>query len=400
MKVQRSIPTGVGTTREGFPPHHARPVHPHRCGDNTNLAALHAGFDGPSPQVWGQQRRPRRGAGLSRSIPTGVGTTRRSRSSRWTGSVHPHRCGDNATERTSAVAQNGPSPQVWGQRAGGRLRRVGQRSIPTGVGTTGSMVFPVAGRPVHPHRCGDNTKPPIWPGPEPGQSPQVWGQPDLRASLWLAWRSMPTGVGTTGSPVPSLRSRSVHPHRCGDNHIVLPPIRELDGPSPQVWGQPQLDLGRPRGRRSIPTGVGTTTGVAVPEASPTVHPHRCGDNQGNVPVNCTTNGPSPQVWGQHLKNPIQRFTRRSIPTGVGTTTETNTSRGGEPVHPHRCGDNKSSQSNRGVLAGPSPQVWGQRAERTARHRAVRSIPTGVGTTAPYRCTRCRRPVHPHRCGDN
>jgi len=51
------------------------------------------------------------------------------------------------------------------------------------------------------------------------------------------------------------------------------------------------------------------------------------------------------------------------------------------VHPHRCGDNSAYCLCADGLSGPSPQVWGQRPGLLNLGRKLRSIPTGVGTTA-------------------
>ena len=49
----------------------------------------------------------------------------------------------------------GPSPRAWGLLDGGLLRGHGERSIPTGVGTTAFPVYGVLLPTVHPHGRGD-----------------------------------------------------------------------------------------------------------------------------------------------------------------------------------------------------------------------------------------------------
>ncbi len=91
-----------------------------------------------------------------RSIPTGVGTTRDFFSTLRLAAVHPHGRGDYGVGRAGGWTAPGPSPRAWGllvdhsnlvlhsgpsPRAWG-LHRVElevlqpERSIPTGVGTT------------------------------------------------------------------------------------------------------------------------------------------------------------------------------------------------------------------------------------------------------------------------
>ncbi len=93
-----------------------------------------------------------------RSIPTRVGTTNEVAACRFRIAVHPHACGDYDIPTLQAMADDGPSPRVWGLRlkANLLLRHLGpsprvwglrslaswekaeERSIPTRVGTTGA----------------------------------------------------------------------------------------------------------------------------------------------------------------------------------------------------------------------------------------------------------------------
>src|SRR3982074_2787277 len=93
--------------------------------------------------------------------------------------------------------------------------------------------------------------------------------------------------------------------------------------------------------RSIPTGVGTTRGSRDQAARLKVHPHGRGDNQFLAASAIFANGPPPRAWGER--------------------------------------PNRAATVN---YSGPSPRAWGQRHGQEEPPEVGRSIPTGVGTTAP------------------
>ncbi len=173
--------------------------------------------------------------------------------------------------------------------------------------------------PVHPHACGDNESPLLWPG-------------------WLAVH--PHACGDNIGRRFLVSAVAVHPHACGDNWPTLTAFCVTVGSPPRVWGQ----LPRPGSgdvlTRFTPTRVGTTQRGADDASSPPVHPHACGDN-GNPP------------YSQFSK---WRFT----PTRVGTTSSARSFEIAKPVHPHACGDNVGRPTRWGNYCGSPPRVWGQR----------------------------------------
>ncbi len=213
-------------------------------------------YHGPSPRVWGLRPRLSASSRRLRSIPTRVGTT------------------------LSIVPQ-----------------AVAMRSIPTRVGTTSRPQRRGRIRAVHPHACGDYRVYRWVAGTENGPSPRVWGLRAGHAGPRGPGRSIPTRVGTTRSPPAARPYPPVHPHACGDYRWVGHSLRHLSGPFPRVWG---LQLGgilaSYRGR-SIPTRVGTTPGPAFSHSVGEVHPHACGDYVAVHRVTVNQRGPSPRVWG-------------------------------------------------------------------------------------------------------
>ncbi len=256
------------------------------------------------------------------------------------------------------------------------------RSIPTRVGTTSRPQRRGRIRAVHPHACGDYRVYRWVAGTENGPSPRVWGLRAGHAGPRGPGRSIPTRVGTTRSPPAARPYPPVHPHACGDYRWVGHSLRHLSGPFPRVWG---LQLGgilaSYRGR-SIPTRVGTTPGPAFSHSVGEVHPHACGDYVAVHRVTVNQRGPSPRVWGLPRQLPQLGLGRRSIPTRVGTTEGKEWLTVREAVHPHACGDYFLGGCESFHLHGPSPRVWGLLDLAPLPHPAHRSIPTRVGTTPP------------------
>ena len=71
-------------------------------------------------------------------------------------SVHPHGCGEHATDRTYSGTGGGSSPRVWGTQPKLMVLPVVVRFIPTGVGNTLFGIFQVFKLAVHPHGCGEH----------------------------------------------------------------------------------------------------------------------------------------------------------------------------------------------------------------------------------------------------
>ena len=113
-------------------------------------------------------------------------------------SVHPHVRGDYGVAAAKRARSTGPSPRAWGLRgkatrtaSGGPVHphtrgdyvgndgavKLGERSIPTRVGTTWEMD-------------------PLNPGVA-GPSPHAWGLLRMRYEDAIRCRSIPTRVGTT-----------------------------------------------------------------------------------------------------------------------------------------------------------------------------------------------------------
>ena len=112
---------------------------------------------GPSPRVWGERayRCPVRIP--TRTIPTRVGRTIPPATRVFTIADHPHACGENKVSDWISLPSCGPSPRVWGEQRRDCSTTKIRRTIPTRVGRT-SLVRNCQGWLTdHPHACGENS---------------------------------------------------------------------------------------------------------------------------------------------------------------------------------------------------------------------------------------------------
>ena len=110
--------------------------HPHACGDKQKCVILYRQHKGSSPRVWGQDDNEGKTVGLTRIIPTRVGTSKHQNNIDELSQDHPHACGDKQSKIILRIETLGSSPRVWGQDK--KQIRIGffARIIPTRVGTS------------------------------------------------------------------------------------------------------------------------------------------------------------------------------------------------------------------------------------------------------------------------
>ena len=86
--------------------------------------------------MWGQDDNEGKTVGLTRIIPTRVGTSKHQNNIDELSQDHPHACGDKQSKIILRIETLGSSPRVWGQDK--KQIRIGffARIIPTRVGTS------------------------------------------------------------------------------------------------------------------------------------------------------------------------------------------------------------------------------------------------------------------------
>ena len=257
LTKRRFIPTCVGNTDSTTLSSLDESVHPHMCGEYTNLIPLSVFQLGSSPHVWGIPSSCSSGMSYRRFIPTCVGNTFRILLSASIVPVHPHMCGEYAQSAAAAMDEGGSSPHVWGIPLQFQTQQPLIRFIPTCVGNTFPELFLIISMAVHPHMCGEYRSRVLLERYLNGSSPHVWGILFSVCHNPARRRFIPTCVGNTGEFRRAAFSQSVHPHMCG----------EYTNPYSIINSN----------LRFIPTCVGNTNACLPGFDALPVHPHMCGE---------------------------------------------------------------------------------------------------------------------------
>ncbi len=217
---------------------------------------------GSPPRVWGKHPSPSQCAAGQRFTPTCVGKTCcwESNSKRYCGSP-PRVWGKHAPVNPGHVPPNGSPPRVWGKHdCSPTITTVSDGSPPRvwGKQNAVAMANPSSG----------------------GSPPRVWGKLSPLAIADPVFRGSPPRVW--GKLVRSFRTRNnhpVHPHVCGENSRPYEHDQGLDrftptcvGKTPTWWRMLCAPLGSP------PRVWGKLVAPALRMFVAPVHPHVCGEN--------------------------------------------------------------------------------------------------------------------------
>ena len=175
---------------------------------------------GSSPRVWGQAVVLHSLHLVCGIIPTRVGTRRVFPAKQTTRRDHPHACGDKQTAKLFCRLRAGSSPRVWGQAASVVNNLAVTGIIPTRVGTSLFLYLSWISCWDHPHACGDKDYNSALTYPATGSSPRVWGQVRILQQITLGDRIIPTRVGTSILSAQIRQAAADHPHACGDKQQV------------------------------------------------------------------------------------------------------------------------------------------------------------------------------------
>ena len=130
--------------------------------------------------------------------------------------------------------------------------------------------------------------------------------------------------------------------------------------------------------RSIPTPVGKPCSQPTPGIQRKVYPHACGETRGELVDRGLGAGLSPRLWGNRAELGQHGRKRRSIPTPVGKPTQDRNIRIINEVYPHACGETRQQKNLSQTLTGLSPRLWGNLSKNSFEGIISRSIPTPVG----------------------
>ena len=153
---------------------------------------------------------------------------------------------------------------------------------------------------VHPHVRGE-LAPLVLPTVTPiGSSPRAWGTPRICVRQPRAARFIPTCVGNSSFPAPSIFPISVHPHVRGELGRTPSTQGRCTGSSPRAWGTRRVAELNGQVPRFIPTCVGNSAEIYGYLAAMTVHPHVRGELTARAQFLLDGRGSSPRAWGTRL----------------------------------------------------------------------------------------------------
>ncbi len=173
--------------------------------------------------------------------------------------VHPHVCGEHARHDAMVAAPARFTPTCVGNTISSAVGIPEQYGSPPRVwGTRSRSRSPYRARTVHPHVCGEHTRP--------------------FRRLWWPLRFTPTCVGNTQVERICKEAVSVHPHVCGEHTGLFKSASPCVGSPPRVWGTLVLDVPEVALFRFTPTCVGNTWSLCPERIGRSVHPHVCGEH--------------------------------------------------------------------------------------------------------------------------
>ena len=290
--------------------------------------------------MWDQQLKLRERAAVSRIIPTYVGSTRRTRARRTTGSNHSHVCGINVHNEFISMLIFESFPRMWDQQEHPAQHSTQPRIIPTYVGSTPRLLLSSTCRTNHSHVCGINMHMDEAEVKNIESFPRMWDQ-QLHAECRLALRRIiPTYVGSTFAKNAFRDLASNHSHVCGINGVYVTAYA--------------------RRNRIIPTYVGSTGGFS-----------------GGVVTSVES---FPRMWDQLPSARIVLTPFRIIPTYVGSTQYDIPFTKVVSNHSHVCGINGCRTSMMQCWCESFPRMWDQRFFTGKGIEFRRIIPTYVGST--------------------
>ena len=415
----RFIPTCVGNSATVPPRVYARAVHPHMRGELWSFGQADDLFDGSSPHAWGTHIDFRQQFPDLRFIPTCVGNSSGSSRPSAVGPVHPHMRGELVSYVTFLAWVIGSSPHAWGTRNNLKQMKTYCRFIPTCVGNSprawirspgfrfiptcvGNSLRRATNRPcpsVHPHMRGELSWLPESARAYCGSSPHAWGTHRRQGLAASARRFIPTCVGNSSRIPTRPPAATVHPHMRGELASSSRSYSGVIGSSPHAWGTLRRRSSLALRFRFIPTCVGNS--FTSPSSKPrrTVHPHMRGELPHPVPPVACGTGSSPHAWGTRTIGMADYRHLRFIPTCVGNSDYRHYSSNSFTVHPHMRGELGLVDFNRTSVRGSSPHAWGTLRAACAIAVLARFIPTCVGNSSACGPERVTRTVHPHMRGE-
>ena len=201
----------------------------------------------------------------------------------------------------------GSSPRAWGTPADAQPRVCRCRFIPTCMGNSGGGADEVGRRAVHPHVHGELKRGGGHVSSTSGSSPRAWGTLTMVEIIDLSTRFIPTCMGNSLPRGRSSSGRSVHPQVHEELAGACSNRQSEAGSSPRAW---ELSSILP----SLTTGLGSSP--------------RAWELSLDGPREVVESGSSPRAWGTPLGCSDEAGRLRFIPTCMGNSRRSASSRGG------------------------------------------------------------------------
>ena len=232
----RFIPACAGNSflgrRVGLQP----PVHPRVCGEQRNHLVQQTAERGSSPRVRGTVRGRECNGFRIRFIPACAGNSGSRRQIVNFNAVHPRVCGEQRTIGVLRRILIGSSPRVRGTVKVVLKARAVPRFIPACAGNRPSISPRLQLSTVHPRVCGEQLQSGGLGGSPPGSSPRVRGTDFTRTVSTPLVRFIPACAGNRPSPDETIAGVPVHPRVCGEQTSLWRKDEVTSGSSPHVRG--------------------------------------------------------------------------------------------------------------------------------------------------------------------
>ena len=150
--------------------------HSHVCGINRVKISIALLPYESFPRMWDQLLFSFSFYGLSRIIPTYVGSTRHTEVGHYERTNHSHVCGINLNVRTLFARLAESFPRMWDQLIECKPPDAVWRIIPTYVGSTIALAYIIHQVPNHSHVCGINSRVSFTPAFCAESFPRMWDQ--------------------------------------------------------------------------------------------------------------------------------------------------------------------------------------------------------------------------------
>ena len=232
----RSIPACAGEPPSAKNTGMNSTVYPRVCGGTGAVGGAGESPAGLSPRVRGN--RGRRGAVIraGRSIPACAGEPGAGARGGWRRRVYPRVCGGTSSQNGKTAINQGLSPRVRGNHAGGVRLPAVAGSIPACAGEPATPTCPQRGTMVYPRVCGGTCSAKWMKASSGGLSPRVRGNHRGTACSQKRAGSIPACAGEPDSAASENPSATVYPRVCGGTNEGYVGLIPQSGLSPRVRG--------------------------------------------------------------------------------------------------------------------------------------------------------------------